>query len=194
MEWPLLSFTAQGDAFPEGHFGWLLSFPHLSFGGRGSIWAELEGLLAGEIVFIQCIYNQAPCLSIHLSVSHTDTHTHITQKSVCSEASAHYTLTYTNTIFSTGPLHAVGNAQTEIFSGWSSIFVLFLFLPLCLVTWCTHIWKHHTYSCMHSQRDKHMQSVCKQCQWLTFFFLMDQIFRMLCFFPPRKNVRAAENK
>lgn len=48
-----------------------LSVPHLSLGGSCSIWAELEGLLAGEIVFIQCIYNQAPYLSVHLSLSHT---------------------------------------------------------------------------------------------------------------------------
>lgn len=46
----------------------------LSLGGSHRFWAELEGLLAREIVFIQCIHNQAPCLSSHLSFSLIHTH------------------------------------------------------------------------------------------------------------------------
>lgn len=87
-----------------------------SLGWSRSIWAELEGLLAREIVFIQCIHNQAPYLSIHLSLSLSLSHTHITGKQFCSEADAHYTLTYTNTILCTNLLHTAGNTHTQSFT------------------------------------------------------------------------------
>ncbi len=109
----------------------------LSLGGSCSIWAELEGLLAKEIVFIQCIHNQAPYLSVHLFLSRT----HTLQMSGSAPRPTHiiHSLTLTQ--------YAAGNTRTQSFT--------FCSLSVCTPAAWSHTFVPHI-SCVPTQTQRHM--------------------------------------
>lgn len=123
----------------------------LALGGSRSIWAELEGLLAREIVFIQCIHNQAPYLSVHLSLSRT--HTLPTSGSAPRPTRIIHSLTLTQYSAQT---RLETHAHTE----------LNFFFSLCLYSSCliTHIWGRHIYhACPHKHTDTCIVSLVGLC-------------------------------
>ncbi len=109
-----------------------------SLGGSCSIWAELEGLLAKEIVFIQCIHNQAPYLSVHLSLSRT--HTLPTSSSAPRPTHIIHSLTRTQ--------YTAGNTHTQSFT--------FCSLSVCTPAAWSHTFGEPHISCVPTQTHRHM--------------------------------------